>query len=193
MAHDILFVTDNKTAYREAEAFFAEHAPQIRLSHAPLAHYELQNLDERKVIEHKAILSWNHYQQPLLVEISGFYFNRYQAYPGTLSSFSLAALGRSGIGKLCQVDNEAMAYSWTSFISHRDSPCFFRDTTDGYIMDDAMPQGQTEVELYTVFHPKGATKTLYELLESGDSAKHSPRYKTLQKFVAWYLTQDEES
>ncbi len=191
MGTELIFVTGDRKIFTEVEDFFKRHAPEIQLIHKSPQWHELQSLDERKVIEYKIIKAWRHYQQPLLVEDSGFYFKRYPSYPGTLSEFALSGLARGGLNKLCRVNNEAMAFSWVGFITQSNADCYFNDTSEGYIMDDAAPIEQGNIDLYTVFHPEGAPRTLEEMSGNTQLDTFSPRLKAFDKFLKWYRTNEE--
>jgi XTP/dITP diphosphohydrolase len=189
---ELLYVTNNRDAFDEAAQFFERHAPSINLVYTPPRNHELQSLDERQVIEHKAINAWHAYKQPLIVEDSGFYFKRYNTFPGTLSEFALTGLARGGLNKLCQVDSEATAFAWLGYVTQENAACFFNDTTDGYVIADEAPLEQTALDLYTVFHPQGAPQTLAGMFGTEQSERFSHRLKTLGKFLTWFQAQEGE-
>jgi XTP/dITP diphosphohydrolase len=186
MQSKLLFVTDKTPVFNQVQSFFKAHAPHIELVQKVPEWHELQSLEEERVIEHKTLKAWQHYRTPLLVEDTGFYFKRYPDYPGTLSEFALSGLAREGLSKLCRVDNAATAFCWIGYIGQSNADCYFRDHSDGYIMDEFAPETQTDISLDLVFHPEGASKTLQELVAHEKEALVSPRLKACRKFLDWY-------
>lgn len=188
----IIFITEQKEVFEEAQRLFSKYAPKIDLvMHFPIWPM-LQSLEEERIIEHKIAHSWNHFQHPLLVEDSGFYFKHYPTYPGTLSRLALTGIGKYGLKKLCQINNEATAYTWIGFISNKNADSYFKDSIPGYILDDHAPDKIEEFDFYTIFHPEGAPKTLKQLAGHKKEEEFSPRMRALKKFILWYQSTERE-
>ena len=93
MPHEIYYVTSNTGKFEEARRFFELYIPSLVLKHYKIELDELQDLDEKAVLKHKAAQAWALLQKPLLVDDSGFYLQAFPHFPGTFAKPVMKSLG----------------------------------------------------------------------------------------------------
>lgn len=188
--HELYYVTSNQGKFEEARRFFELHAPSISLKQLKVELDELQDLDEQKVLRHKAAQAWQLVQKPLLVDDSGFYLEAYPKFPGTLAKPVMKSLGFDGFKALVEKNNNVVIFVTLGFVTSPTSVVTFYGQTKGHVI--CQPEDEAnfvKFGFYSIFVPNDAEKTYYELRSIPEAQGFFHRNRALEKFLAWYTTQ----
>ncbi|MCD4749651.1 MAG: non-canonical purine NTP pyrophosphatase [Thermoanaerobaculales bacterium] len=92
---NLVFVTSNLGKLREVEAVL-----EVDLEHRALDVVEIQSLDLKEVVRHKAGVAQQRINRPVLVEDTSLELAGMNGFPGPLVRWLLAAVGPEGICRL---------------------------------------------------------------------------------------------
>ncbi len=153
---ELYFVTGNCGKFGEVQRFFTRYVPTFSLHHADLDVPEIQSLDLKAVIEHKAqqvvAMGYTH----SLVEDTALYFDGLKRLPGTFIKWFLAELGCDGLYTLAEKvgNRNAQAQTIIAYIDGQKRIHYFLGATKGQIVS---PQGGN-FGWSDIFKPDGADK-----------------------------------
>jgi inosine triphosphate pyrophosphatase len=169
----ILFVTGNKGKLKEAKTII----PEIEGCDIDLP--EIQEVDSKKIIEHKLIEAAKYSQENLMVEDGSVYMDCINGLPGPLIKWFSKTIGNEGIAKIAKGlgNNKAVATVWIGFRDKKGKIKFFEGSIKGEIVE---PRGENGFGWDPVFQPEGYDKTFGEMSEE-EKNKVSMRRIALEK------------
>jgi len=175
----ITFITGNKNKIMEAKRVLPD------LSHLDIDLPEIQELDSKKIIEHKLKEAFKHAKGQFLVEDVSMYLDCFSGkLPGPLIKWFNESIGPKGlyeIGKRFK-NNKAEAVTVIGYAKSPKKILFFEGRVKGRLVK---PTGKYGFGYDTVFMPEGFKKTLSELKFAGDFSS-SPRghaFAKLKKYL----------
>jgi non-canonical purine NTP pyrophosphatase (RdgB/HAM1 family) len=189
MKQTIHYVSSNTGKYIETTRFLASYAPTIELVHYPAKLDELQELDEKEVLGHKAHQAWELVHKPLLVDDAGCYFQAYPRFPGTLAKPVLDTLGYEGVAFLTAHNDKTTFFTGLAYVDAIDNIHFFRGVTEGRVVPDSVLKVHYSFKFYSHFIPENQTETLTELWDNADAWHYFPRVRALKQFADWLQKQ----
>jgi len=155
----------------------------------PVAHHrldldELQSLDVREVVAHKARQAYEALKRPVLVEDATLTFPAMGRLPGTYIKWFIQELGVEGVGKLANRLEHQQAVGLVCYALYDGKDMhFFEGEMRGVIA--ATPRGQGGFGFDAIFINEGQTKTRAELDEDTYVATsyRTTAIKKLQEFL----------
>lgn len=171
---EIVFVTGNP----EKAENFARHIG-LPITHAPAELDEIQTLNPKELVEHKARQAYEQLQRPVLVEDVEFVFHALGGLPGPFIKYFVQA--ENGGEKICRLldgftDRGATASCTFAFFDG-ETMQFFRGSISGTIAQS--PRGSRGYGFDIVFEPDGFSgKTAGELSEQ----EYDQYYTTIKPF-----------
>lgn len=152
--------------------------------HRKIALNELQSLDLRAVVEHKARAAYAIIRSPILVEDTALTFNTMGQLPGTFIKWFLEQMSMESICRLVDSDPKRAAHAASSFAyfdgKHLE---IMEGSLDGTVPKS--PRGSAHFGWNPIFIPHGATQTLGEMNESTFIRyyQHIKPYERLRQFL----------
>ena len=101
------FVTGNLNKLREAQEILGIDLQQQALHHL----HEIQTVDVRKLVEHKAEQAWQELKCPVLVEDSGLILTAWNGLPGALVKWFENSVGCEGMLKMLKAYDNREAFA----------------------------------------------------------------------------------
>lgn len=183
--HTIYYVSSNEGKYLEVTRFLDEYAPFIKLYHHKIELDELQSLDEKEVLRHKAEQAWNVLKKPLLIDDAGCYLHAYPRFPGTISKPVFETLGYEGIARLTAEDKRVEFYAGMVYVDEYGALHYFRGSTQGHMVSDQGVPIPFTFGFYKYFQPEGLSLTYAQLWDDSKAWKYFGRVKAAQQFADW--------
>jgi inosine triphosphate pyrophosphatase len=170
----IYFITGNENKLKEVQAIM----PEVEGVNLDLI--EIQELDSRKVIEHKLMEAMK--QKPgknLIVEDVSFTVEGMNGLPGPLIKWFLQSVDSDGIFKMAKNfgDQKAEARATFGFANSNGEIRFFEGVVKGKIVS---PRGEMGFGWDVIFIPEGYDKT-YAEMRTEEKNRISHRRKALDK------------
>lgn len=164
---NVVFVTGN-----EHKAKWLSRMVGIKLPHEKVDVEEIQSLDLREIIEHKARTAFTQLQRPVVVEDTKLSFRVLGALPGPFIKWFREEIGDAGLCKLLDGydDRTAFAGAAIAYFDGHELEIFEREY-EGTIT--AEPRGTSGYGWNKIFVPKGADRTLGEMTD--------------EEFAQWYM------
>ena len=188
MKEKIYYATGNAAKFDEVAGYLAEHAPEIELVQfsEPLA--EIQTKNQKEIALHKSRRAWEQLHQPLLVDDSGIYFEKYGSFPGTLTRHVFQGIGFKGLMRLVNPHDRATFILNMVFVDSEGTPHTFEGTCTGQIVHPDSFENHPDFPYDAIFMPDGAAMTYAELRATNPKEAHmfSYRINALKKFLAWW-------
>ncbi|MDP3899686.1 MAG: non-canonical purine NTP pyrophosphatase [bacterium] len=154
---DITLITSNKDKLRETEQILG-----ITLKSADIELDEIQELDAKKVAEHKVNQAYARINAPVFVWDLSMYIDCLNGFPGPLIKWFWQ---QATLGKICEIANyfnNHKVYTETILCYHDGKEVrFFLGRTDGLI--PRKPLGDKGWGWDPIFIPDGQTKTYAEM------------------------------
>lgn len=140
---------------------------------------EIQELDPKRVIEHKAHEALKQGYTNFILEDTSLYIEGLNRLPGTFIKWFLNELGVEGIYKLaCTMGNtQAQAKTIFAYVVNENTIHYFEGVTDGHIV---VPRGNLGFGWSTIFQPVNSLRTYGELTVQ-EKQYYSQRTKALVK------------
>lgn len=150
-----------------------------KIAHHKLDLEELQSLDRRAVIEHKASQAYKALKSPVLVEDVALILPAMGRLPGTFIKWFLDELGVDGFGKMASSLDSQAAHSFVCYALYNGSQThFFEGEMRGTIA--AKPAGERGFGYDRVFINEGYSVTRGQMSQE-DYDLSSARFKALHK------------
>ncbi|MDD4938043.1 MAG: RdgB/HAM1 family non-canonical purine NTP pyrophosphatase [Candidatus Shapirobacteria bacterium] len=170
----IYFVTGNKNKLKEVQMIMPE------VEGLELDLIEIQELDHKKVLEHK--LKEAQKYKPgvnLIVEDLSLVINGTNGLPGPLIKWFLKSVGRKGIYKMAKNfgDQTAVVEEILGYVTREGKMEYFEGIVKGKIVE---PRGESDFGFDPIFVPDGTNKT-YAEMSIEEKNKISHRRKALNK------------
>lgn len=175
----ICFITNNQGKFKEIKNFLK--VKNLKLKQIKFDLEELQSVDARKIIRHKAEEAIKNGYCNFFIEDTSLYINGLGRLPGPLIKWFLLELGNHKLYKLAKTlgSREARAETIIAYVGADRAIRYFRGATDGVIVQ---PQGNKDFGWGPIFKPIGAIRTFGQMSYS-EKYKWSMRAKTFQKFI----------
>lgn len=134
------------------------------LEHVGVDIEEIQSLDLREVVEHKAKAAFRELQKPVVVEDTQLIFHALGRLPGPFIKWFLEDLGNDGVCRILNSfdDRSATAGSAIAFYDGKKLK-IFESSLSGSIADS--PRGDSGFGWNVIFVPDGSKKTFGEMRE----------------------------
>jgi non-canonical purine NTP pyrophosphatase (RdgB/HAM1 family) len=174
----ILLATSNE---HKAKAVQSALGRPVKHIHIDLP--EIQAIDVKEVIEHKAREAYRLVGQPVLVEDTSLAVRAWNGLPGALIRWFLETVGAEGICKMLEGYEQLEATAETC-LGYFDGHNFisFSGVVEGYIA--RRPRGANGFGWDPIFIPKGWDKTFAEMSPE-EGASVSMRAAAIQKLRAF--------
>ena len=152
----IYFITGNKHKFAEAKAIIPE------LGHLDIDLPELQEIDDRKVIEYKIKTAFDHHAGPFIVEDGSLYFDVLHELPGPFIKWFIKSLGLDQLAAIpAALGNiRGRAVVMLGYAANRDEVQYFNGEVAGTIV---APRGRKDFGYDPIFQPDGFDKTYGEM------------------------------
>lgn len=176
----IYFITGNKHKFAEAKTIMPE------LEQLDIDLPELQEIDDRKVIEHKIKVAFEHHAGPFIVEDGSLYFDAMHDLPGPFIKWFIKSLGIDDLAALpAKLGNtRGRAVVILGYAANRDDIQYFKGEVVGTIV---APRGKKDFGYDPIFQPDGYEKTYGEMTPE-EMELVRPRniaFRKLKEFLAF--------
>jgi|SRR5579871_2064416 len=176
----VTFITSNrkKVEYIEKYLGFSVGQKMLELE-------ELQSLDLRKIVEHKARQAYGQVKSPVLVEDVSFRIGAIGKLPGPFIKWFIEEVGFEGLCRLADTDESRAAYAgicYGYFDGRRVE--FFEGELKGTMPQH--PSGDDGFGWNCVFIPEGQSKTNAEMTEK-EVERYSLRTATIYPKLKEFL------
>ena len=164
------FITGNKIKFKEVAAVLAP----IKIKQIDIDLTEIQELNPRKIIEHKLYEAFKHQKGEFIIDDSSLYLKCFDyKLPGPLVKWFNDTIGGKGYAKLVKQMGESRAKAKTiiGYAKNSKSILFFEGNLNGKVVE---PRGKYDFGYDPIFVPVGKRETLSEIKSTGDFAS-SPR------------------
>jgi inosine triphosphate pyrophosphatase len=152
----LYFITGNNEKFKEIKKIISE-IKQLKLDLI-----EIQELDSKKVIEHKLNEARKIHDGEFIVEDTSLYLNCIPGLPGPLIKWFMKTLDNDGIYELCKKYNNynAKAKVVIGYSKNKKQIHFFEGVIEGKIKS---PRGSKRFSWDRIFCPNGYEKTFSEM------------------------------
>jgi XTP/dITP diphosphohydrolase len=175
----LLLVTSNSDKAQSIQVLL-----ERPIQHVALDLVELQAINVRNVIEHKARLAYAQLGQPVLVEDTSLSFRAWNGLPGALIRWFLDTVGVEGICKMLH-EYEQLDATAEVCLGYCDGERFhaFSSTVEGQIV--RTPRGGNGFGWDPLFMPQGWNKTFAEMTEDekGQTSLRKGAIQQLRRFL----------
>lgn len=179
----LTFVTSNPAKAREIQ----QYVRNVRFEIVALDLHEIQSLDLREVVEHKAYDAYKRLQKPVIAEDTSLVFHALGRLPGPLIKWFLKELRPEGLCQLLDAYSDRHATASVFFgVCDGEVVRVFEGNADGSIAP--APRGAENFGWDSVFIPRGAARTWGEMTLEEKWAT-SMRRQALEKLDAFFHTQ----
>lgn len=174
-----IFVSGNLKKVEYLERFLGQ-----KVEHHSLDLVEIQSLDPREVVEHKAKEAHRHLKQTVVVEDTALKFNAFGKLPGPLIKFFLSEIGNPGMCRMLDDfdDRGAVASVMYGLYDGEEVHIFDAEIT-GVVSSE--PREGRGMGWDPIFIPDGQAKTYGEMNET-EYAKYSVRNQAVAKLKAFF-------
>lgn len=177
----LTFITGNLNKVKWTQ----KYSP-IPITHKKLDLIEIQSLDIKEVVEHKAKEAYKILKKTVLIEDTSLVMHAYGKLPGTFIKWFLQEIGVTGLCKLADnTDREATALVMYGLYDGK-TLRFFEGQMDGYIA--LKPRGKNGFGFDSVFIPKGQNKTQAEMTDE-EFDKFNKRRIALEKMRKEFINE----
>lgn len=156
----------------------------IETEHVSADLNEPQSLDAKVIVAAKAREAFTLTGTPVIVDDSGFYVEKYNRFPGTLSKYIFKGIGHDGLFSLIQEGDRAhfecnVAYMDGELVE----PMIFTGTYPGRVTEDCPRDPNEEMPYAPLFIPDDSSQRLFEMTPEQRSNDH--RHQGLRACVEW--------
>lgn len=174
MKQPITFITSNENKLKQVTMHL-----NYPIEHIMIDLTEIQSLDPKEIVKHKAIEAFNSLQRPVLVEDTSLIIHALGKLPGPFIKWFLDELGNEGICKMLDPYQDKSATAWVLFAYHDGKEVHIFDIKQfGTITDQ--PKGRNGFGWNSIFIPLEETKTFAEMTED-EQKTTSLRRRALSK------------
>ncbi len=153
----IHFITGNRNKFEEAKKII----PELDILELDLD--EIQELDPKKIIEHKIKEALKSHSGPFVIDDVGIEIMALNGFPGPLAKWFLKSLGLNGVYNLVkksEENNGAVFYAQIGYAENPDNIIYFQGAVHGKIV---APKGEKGFGFDPIFMPDGFDKTFAEM------------------------------
>ncbi len=195
MSTSILLFTTNKLKVTEISHYLGQLAPSLKLIPTHFSIEEMQSIQEKDVIEHKANQARALAKgQPFLVEDTGFYTSTFPRFPGPLAKPVWEMIGIEGFKQLFGKKTEPRVemYAQLAYVDEQGTAHFFRGCASYKIYWQDF-QGKMNSaysgSLYKYLEGAAPGSRLVEYFLTPSYEHLFFRMKACQEFAKWYGAQ----
>ncbi|MBU0591465.1 XTP/dITP diphosphatase [Candidatus Micrarchaeota archaeon] len=174
---EIFFATTNLGKLGEATKILKEIG--IKVKHFPFVYNEIRSDSIEEVARDAVKFAYKRLKEPVFVEDTGLFIEKWNGFPGTYSAVMLKKLGNEGIIKLMEGEpnraalfDTCIAYHDTNGTTVAHGKCY------GRISESI--RGKSGFGFDSIFIPDGGEQTFAESIELKNKLSH--RYKSLLEF-----------
>jgi inosine triphosphate pyrophosphatase len=180
----LLVITGNKNKFAEIGHFLSGIPYELVCCAIELE--EIQDLDPKEVIEHKAHEALKAGYRNFILEDTSLFINGLNRLPGTFIKWFLQELKVEGIHKLAQAMGNTEAYAQTIFAYVIDEKTiyYFEGVRHGHIVS---ARGDRGFGWSVIFQPLGSSQT-YGELTMDEKQQYSQRAQALEKLRNFLLS-----
>jgi XTP/dITP diphosphohydrolase len=170
----IYFVTGNENKLKEAEAILGRKLEQINMNID-----EIQEIEQDRIIRHKAKSAYEQIKKPVLVEDTGIFISALNGFPGALVKWVLKTIGNEGICRIMkdEKNREVIAKTYFCLYDNKTFNIFTGQLKGGIAFK---PQGKSGFGWDPIFIPKGYKKSFAQM-SAEEKNKISMRKIALEK------------
>ena len=182
------FITSNKNKFREIK----ELLKPIKVQQLNIELDEIQEIDPKKIIEHKLKEAFKHHKGPFIIEDSSFALEAMGGkLPGPFVKYFSIYLGSKNLAKLAIASKKQKAVGSViiAYAKNLKEFVFFSGKVKGKVV---LPRGKHGFGYDPIFMPNGSNKTLGEMKKSNNFSK-SPRALSVKKLKNYLLKQTNEA
>lgn len=152
----LYFITGNQGKFKEVKAIL----PEIEQLDIDLE--EIQEIDAKKIIEHKLNEAIKHKQGGFIVEDTSLYLEGLNGLPGPLIKWFLQSLKNEGLAELTMKlgNDKAEAVTIIGYAKNENDIHFFEGRIKGKIVKE---RGENGFGWSSIFQPNGHEKTFAEM------------------------------
>lgn len=178
----INFVTSNQEKVKEAKKILE----QYKIIQKDIDYPEIQS-EIKEVAKHGSKWCFEKIREPLFIEDSGLFIDKFEGFPGPYSSYIYKKLGNEGILKLMKNIENRRAYFY-SIIAYKteEKSKLFEGKVKGKITKKV--RGKKGFGYDPIFQPK-KTKESFGEMKRDKKNQYSHRKKALKKFSS-FLTKN---
>lgn len=179
------FVTGNAGKFAEVAEYLSAERPDIQLLQTAVDLLEIQSREHADIALFKAKQAYEQLQEPVLIDDSGVYFEKYDKFPGTLARSVYQGLGLVGLQRL--YDPGDRAYMQTYFIYYAGPHDYYiaQGTTHGTLIAPDEPGIHPAFPYNCIFIPDGSTESIAALERQGRARDfNNHRVAALQQLLA---------
>lgn len=184
---DLYYVTGNSGKFNQVAIYLKHTAPHINLIQHDVDLHEIQTLDQEAIARDKATQAWNLLKKPLIIDDSGFYFEKYHQFPGTLSRYVFEGIGFEGLLKLVEPGDRMHGLVYLIYVDAEGDIVSFPAKTEGTVIFPKPNQLHPTLPYISIFKPDGADKSYFEMHGTAEEGKYSQRLKAVQQLVDWLM------
>ncbi len=179
MNNSLTFITSNPSKAQQ----LAYHL-DIKIEHQNVDLPEIQSLNLKEIVKHKAQVAFEHVKKPVIVEDTSLTFLAMGKLPGPLIKWFLKELGNDGLCKLLNgYDNRSAIAEVSVGLYNGKEMHFFEGLKKGTIAQE--PRGVEGFGWDPIFIPENHTKTWGEMdvEEQKESSIRRIALKKLEKHI----------
>lgn len=173
------FITGNKNKFLAAK----EVLPELEMLDVELD--EIQDLDAKKIIEHKVREAFKHHPGPFIVEDQSFSMDCLGGLPGPFIKWFLHSMGVAGIAEIARKmgNNKAKISFIYGYVKNKEDVYFFQESMEGLVVE---PRGKSGFGWDCIFQPQGWVQTFAEWKEENGLVNPVRReaLEKIKKFIA---------
>jgi non-canonical purine NTP pyrophosphatase (RdgB/HAM1 family) len=185
----LYYATGNSDKFETVARFIEKNFPHIVLKPCVQDFVEIQSYDQKSVALDKARQAWNFLQEPVLVDDSGVYFEKYNKFPGVLTKYIYQGIGLEGLLKLVEPGDCATFRLHLVYWYGPEQYEIFEGFCAGKITNQKEFIGTLQFPYDTLFIPDGTDKTYAELRQLNEHDAYDYRIQALKSFLYWYTVQ----
>ena len=173
-------LTGNISKFKEIQSFLENS--DIKLKQLNINLDEIQEVDAKRIIEHKAQEAIRQGYSNFFLDDTSLYIKGLGNLPGPLIKWFLQELKTAGIAKLAKRSGDVSARAVTiiAYVDKKKQIHYFIGTTLGRIV---APRGTQGFGWDSIFLPEKSRETFAEMSPKTKQPKN-PRIKALKKFLA---------
>lgn len=184
----IWYATNSKLKFNEALSFCKSKGLSNELLQEETELFEVQTRDPkdiRTVALHKGKQAWDRIGNPVLIEYTGLFLNKYGNFPGSLTKHVFKGIGYRGMFRLVDSGDNAVFVSFLTYVDEYGNANVFEGRQEGFIVKPEKLEFNSEFPFDQIFVPQGFDLSYEELKKEPTPAFEQASYRlsALHKFV----------
>lgn len=185
MKKKLSYVTGSKGKFEEVYDYLMHVKSSIELEQVELPLIEMQGLDLRAIAVAKARQAYAQLKRPLLVDDAGIYFEKYNQFPGVMTSFVYKAIGMEGIFKLIEQGDRIYRLLYLVYVDDHGQEHVFEGRCSGTVIKPTFFKKDAKRPFDDIFFPDGSSVSYSDLLETPAHIAYAYRLKAVQALLDW--------